>query len=94
MLLPVPEALTIKQQVINPKTGKDYGAKSRLTIELLFHDVPRLDVHFEPDPMERDECKRFIGEKVRFAEEVVPGLHAEHFEVFRPIFDFIESKIE
>ncbi len=94
MLLPVPEALTIKKQVINPRTGQDYGAKSRLTIELLFHDVPRLDAHFEPDPTERDECKRFVGEKVRFAEEVVPGLDAEHFEVFRPIFDFIESKIE
>tara|TARA_R110002074_G_scaffold378796_1_gene556746 strand:+ start:19962 stop:21800 length:1839 start_codon:yes stop_codon:yes gene_type:complete len=93
MLLPVPVASTIKDQVVNPVTGQDYGAKSRLTIELLFHDVPGLDVHFEPDPTERDHCKRFVGDKVRFAENVVPGLSTEHFEVFRPIFDFIESKI-
>lgn len=93
MLLPVPQNLSIKDQVIRPETGADYGARSKLTIELLFHDVPNLEGYFEPDPAERDGCIRFGGDKVSFANEVVKELDAEHFEVFRPVFDFIQSKI-
>jgi hypothetical protein len=93
MLLPVPAGSSIRDQVINPATGAHYRAKARLTIELLFRDVPGLEAHFEIDPTRPGNCIRFKGKKARFASRIVPGLDAAHFEVFRPIFDFVRSKI-
>ena len=53
---------------------------------------PALADRFEPDPGERDACIRFLGDKVAFARDVVPTLPEEVFEVFRPIFDFVQAK--
>lgn len=92
MLLPVPEAISIRDQVINPTTGAHYGSEARLTIELLFRDVPSLNGHFEVDPTRPGGCIRFKGKKTQFAANVVPTLDAEHFQVFRPIFKFVLSK--
>jgi predicted ATPase len=93
MLLPVPAGLSIRNQVINPATGAHYRAEARLTIELLFRDVPGLEAHFEIDPTRPGNCIRFIGKKTRFASRTVVGLDVAHFEVFRPIFDFVSSRI-
>ena len=93
ILLPVPNGLSIRGQVCNPNTGQTYGGKSSLPIELLFHDVPGLEAHFAVDPEHPAGWRRFIGSKVHFAQEVVPGLNAAHFEAFRPVFDFIIGRI-
>lgn len=93
MLLPVPAGLSVRHQVCNAATGKTYGDDSRLTIELLFKDVAGLEEHFDVDPEHPAGWVRFIGSKVTFAQEVVPGLDSQHFEPFRPAFDFILAKI-
>ena len=33
----------------------------------------------------------FKGNKVKFAENIIPTLDASCFEVFRPMFDFIQA---
>ena len=94
LLLPVPATGTINQQVINPHTGGNYGNRSLLTIELLFYGVAGLENYFVVDTDRTDGFIKFIsdGQKVAFAKDVVPTIDAAHFEVFRPIFDFINSK--
>ncbi|HHF0636719.1 TPA: ATP-dependent endonuclease [Pseudomonas aeruginosa] len=94
LLLPVPATGTIKQQVINPHTGGNYGNRSLLTIELLFYGVAGLENYFVVDTDRTDGFIKFISDsqKVAFAKDVVPTIDAAHFEVFRPIFDFVNSK--
>lgn len=94
LLLPVPATGQIRGQVINPRTGGDFGNKSLLTIELLFHGVPGLDAFFTVDTERTDGFIKFIsdGQKITFAQDVVPALGASNFSVFRPLFDFILSK--
>jgi hypothetical protein len=92
LLLPVPEQLSVRGQVLKADGGGHFGDRSRLSIELMFRDVPELADRFEPDPGERDACIRFLGDKVLFAQDVVPTLQPEAFEVFRPIFDFVQAK--
>lgn len=94
LLLPVPATGTIKQQVINPHTGGNYGNRSLLTIELLFYGVAGLENYFVVDTDRTDGFIKFISDsqKVAFAKDVVSTIDAAHFEVFRPIFDFINSK--
>jgi predicted ATPase len=94
LLLPVPPGLSTRNQVWNARTGQSFGDESHLPIELLFRDVAGLERYFDVDPNDRAGWTRFIGDKVKFAEERVPSIDTAHFEVFRPIFDFIESKIE
>jgi predicted ATPase len=93
MLLPVPNGLSIRNQVFNANTGKTYEGDSRLTIELLFRDVPELAAYFVVDSSDKAGWIKFQGAKVHFAETIIPTLGVEHFEVFRPIFDFVRSKI-
>ncbi|MEO0685871.1 MAG: hypothetical protein AAFY76_12705 [Cyanobacteria bacterium J06649_11] len=93
MLLPITNIEEISRQVLNPHTGGTYEKNSLLTIELLFSQVPELSAHFEVDVKRTDGFVKFKGDKVNFAKNVVPGIADEHFEVFRPIFDFINSKI-
>lgn len=94
LLLPVPTAGQIRGQVINPHTGGNFGNKSLLTIELLFHGVPGLDAFFTIDTQRTDGFIKFIsdGQKTTFSQDVVPTLDAAHFAVFRPLFDFLKSK--
>ena len=95
MLLPVTNA-AISNQVINPTTGRTYGNRSLLTIELMFYNVPTTEPYFIVDTERTDGFIKFISDaqKVKFAEEVVPNIDAQYFEVFRPIFEFIKSKIK
>jgi len=94
MLLPVPTNGQIRNQVINPHTGGNYGNRSLLTIELLFHGVPGLDQYFVVDTDRTDGFIKFVsdGQKVAFAKDVVPTLAPACFEVFRPMFEFIKSR--
>ena len=94
MLLPVPANGQIRNQVINPHTGGNYGNRSLLTIELLFHGVPGLDQYFVVDTDRTDGFIKFVsdGQKVTFAKDVVPTLAPTRFEVFRLMFEFIKLK--
>lgn len=92
LLLPVPADSSIKNQVLNLATGGTFGHNSLLTIELLFHDVPGLETNFGVDTERTDSFKKFVGNKVSFAKEIVPTLDPEHFKVFEPIFDFVKAK--
>jgi len=64
-----------------------------MAIEHLFSHLPELDVMFVEDKKLPTKFKRFQGEKVDFAKVRVPTFPNDCFEVFKPIFDFIESKI-
>ena len=94
LLLPVPATGQIHQQVINPRTGGNYGNKSLLTIELLFHGIGGLDAYFTVDTERTDGFIKFVSDsqQVSFARDVVPTIDAEHFKVFHPLFEFIKSK--
>ncbi|MDA8133549.1 MAG: AAA family ATPase [Desulfobacteraceae bacterium] len=96
MLLPVPLNAVIKKQVINPKTGKNYGEKSLLTIEHLFYGQEGVGDYFIVDINRTDEFIKFKADsaKVKFAKEIVPNLCKSAFCNFLPIFDFIQSKIK
>ncbi|MDX0807157.1 AAA family ATPase [Sinorhizobium medicae] len=93
LLLPVPENLSVRNQVINLETGQHYKAASVLPIELLFHDVPGLDEHFCEDASRPGGFRKLKGSKTEFVGDIVPSLDAEYFECFRPLFEFIEQGI-
>ncbi|MAS93545.1 MAG: hypothetical protein CMO55_10170 [Verrucomicrobiales bacterium] len=91
LLLPVPSAGAIRDQVINQANGEHFKSNSRLSMELMFHGIPALTDYYEIDPTRPGNVIRFLGDKVRFAKTVVPSLDAAHFDVFLPIFDFVKS---
>jgi predicted ATPase len=93
MLLPVPDIANISKQVVNPHTGGNYGKKSLLTIELLFSEVAGLQQYFSIDTQRTDGFRKFNRNKVNFARDIVPAIDEQHFEIFRPMFEFIQSKI-
>lgn len=92
ILLPVPAELSIRGQVYNVTTGQSFGENSRMTIEMLFRDVPGFEQYFSADQDHPARWQHFTADKVHFAQHIIPTLAAEHFEPFRPIFDFIISK--
>ncbi|MHB8057419.1 MAG: ATP-dependent nuclease [Desulfuromonadaceae bacterium] len=96
LLLPVPANGQIRQQVINNHTGGNFGNRSLLTIELLLHGIEGLGTYFTVDTERTDGFIKFISDsqKVPFAKDIVPTLDPVHFEVFKPIFEFIESKYQ
>ncbi|WP_411820230.1 AAA family ATPase [Hyphococcus formosus] len=93
ILLPVPPALTVRTQVINPQTGEHYRERSALPIEMLFHDTPGLEEHFCDDQSRPGNIRKLACKKTVFARQIVPEIDAAHFECFRPLFEFIETQI-
>ena len=93
IMLPVPMGLEITGQVINPANGNHWGDRSLMAIEHLFMHNPDLSTLFVADDKRPDGFKKFCGDKVSFAKEVVPTLEKEYFEIFEPVFDIIKSKI-
>jgi len=92
MLIPVAASHALRNQVIRPD-GQVFGNQARFAIELLFYGVPGLEGHFAPDVTELAKPVKFTGDKVLFAQQVIQNLDLEHFEPFRAIFDFIQTKI-
>ena len=92
MLIPVAATHALGHQVIRPD-GRVFGSQARFAIELLFYGVPSLERRFAPDLTELAKPVKFNGGKVGFARGIVPRLDVQHFEPFRPIFDFIQAKI-
>lgn len=93
MLLPVDGKHPFRDQVIRPN-GETFKDRARFTIEMLLYDAPGLDVYFQRDEAELGRPWRFTGDKVLFADKVVPHLAPEHFQRFRPIFDFITATMD
>lgn len=93
IMLPAPYGKEMAKQVINADTGGTFGEYSLLAIEHLFHHVPDISSMFEPDLNLPSKFLRFKGDKVNFCKVVVPKLQDEPFQLFKPIFDFIASKI-
>jgi hypothetical protein len=93
ILMPVPDALSVRNQVWNAAAQRTWEGDSRLCIELLFKDVPGIEAHFAIDTLSPAGWFKFAGQKVAFAEAILPPLGAEHFECFRPLFEFIEAEI-
>lgn len=98
ILLPVPNNPKIKPQVIkleNPNGQHEtYEDNSLLTIELLFYGLEATKDYFiEENIQGGGKIIRFVGDKVKFAQEVIPNLNQSDFEVIKPIFELISSKI-
>ncbi len=94
LLLPVPHVEVIKRQVLDD-TGKPWGQgkNSHLSIELLFFNEAWVGTWFQRKAASAGaQIIEFSGDKVKFANDVVPTIDAAYFQVFRPMFDFIKSK--
>mgnify|MGYP003590323051 FL=1 len=93
-LLPVPTLEKIRKQVLDPSNnhwGK--GSESHLSIELLFYKDEFLGNWFAEKPVScGGTLVEFIGDKVKFADEVVPTLNQEDFLILKPFFEFIKTK--
>lgn len=93
IMLPVPNGKPITKQVVNVATGGTFGEHSLMAIEHLFQHIPAIEAMFEPDLSLPSQFLRFQGDKVNFSKNLVPTFDDEPFQVFKPIFDFIENKI-
>lgn len=90
-LLPIPDNALKAQVWDDANEVEKIVRRPCFSIEHLFWDVPGLDDWFRIGSS--DGLIRFKGDKhkVRFAEEVVPGLNAACFEALRPMFELIKS---
>ncbi|OUR91959.1 hypothetical protein A9Q87_09160 [Flavobacteriales bacterium 34_180_T64] len=93
ILVPVPKISNIEKQVII-KDKETYKENSKVEMEHLFYNGETAK-HFHKVSIvgggEIIEIKD--SKKMMFASEVIPTLDKSHFEVFRPMFEFIKSKI-
>lgn len=96
MLLPVPNIGSIKRQVLKADDspwGK--GSDSHMAVELLFYKEDLLGTYFKK---EQTSCGGerivFSGNKVQFAQDFIPTLSPDNFEIFRPMFALILSLIK
>ncbi len=96
IMLPVPDNEDIRKQVIKDMATKEtFGGDSSCEIEHLFYGH-QFTAHFfneEPCPGGLKIAFKSDSDKTIFAKEVVPMLEDEYFEVFRPMFEFINGKI-
>lgn len=91
-LLPIPEN-ELKIQVYDENHPiEKIKSKAHFCIKHIFWGQPGLETYYQEK--ESHGCKEIHFKvdkyKVKFAETVVPKLDAACFEVFRPIFDFIQ----
>jgi hypothetical protein len=95
-LLPVPANDAIRAQVINPATGDSFGGNSLCEIEHLFYGDQKTEEFFENEPSPGGGTRVVIrsdAHKARFAKDVIPKLDDKYFEVFRPMFEFIQAQL-
>jgi predicted ATPase len=94
-LLPVPNIQEVESLVIKNKESKThYAHKSKMGIEHLFYGDQNSRVFFENEkiPGGSEIIVFKESKKTKFANKIVPDLNNTHFEVFRPIFEFVRSK--
>jgi hypothetical protein len=96
ILLPIPEIDKVERQVVKDKVQKlTFKSESEMEIEHLFYGDEQTHEFFEE--INKPGGGKIIEfrdkRKIRFAKKVVPNIDRSHFEVFRPVFEFIKSKI-
>jgi hypothetical protein len=93
-LLPLPSN-QLKEQVWDDANPVEKIVPSPLfCIEHIFWGIDGLEDWFKAD---RKTGKiKFKGDKhkVKFAKEVVPAIDAQHFEILRPLFEFVKAKCD
>ena len=87
LLLPVPKN-DLQKQVF-----KQHEAwEAELSIELLFYGYPKLMSHFVEEKVKGGgKVIRFVGDKTKFAKEVVKGLTEDDFTNFKALFAKIKE---
>ena len=95
LLLPVPRIADIEKQVFKPGSTETFKGQSELEIEHLFYGDIRTHEFFENEPVRGGGTvlKFKDSRKTEFSKEIIPLLDRVHFEVFRPMFDLIKSRI-
>jgi len=97
LLLPVPVNVDIRAQVIKvPATGECFGGDSLCEIEHLFYGDASTAEFFDREPTPGGGSRVIVksdAQKRRFAEDIVPKLPDAYFEVLRPMFDLVVSKV-
>ncbi|AXT55387.1 ATP-binding protein [Aquimarina sp. AD1] len=94
-LIPIPEKDEIKRQVIKVEATKEtYKHESKVEMEHLF---------YSDDTKEKFNTKNSVGgaqiieisdsAKMEFAQDIIPVLEKEHFEILKPMFDLILTKV-
>lgn len=94
-MLPVPQNATIRRQVLTP-SGDSFGGSALCEIEHLFYGDPKTNEFFETEPVPGGGERVILksdAQKERFAKDVVPRLDNEYFEVFRSMFELVQSLI-
>lgn len=94
-LIPIPDIDIIKKQSIKEEATKTtFKHEAKVEMEHLF---------YSDETKENFNLKNGVGgaqimeisdsSKMRFAQEIVPALGDEYFEVLKPMFEFIQTKI-
>jgi predicted ATPase len=94
IMIPIPAHADIQRQVIkNTSTNETFGGDSCCEIEHLFYGQTSTAKYYHNEPCVGGSKIVFKsdGEKTDFAKRVVPTLDALCFEVFRPMFEFIQK---
>lgn len=91
-LLPIPDNALKTQVWDEANSNEKIRPNARFSIEHIFWGVDGLNNWFRTD--KGSGRVSFKGDKVRFAKKIVPNLDAACFESFRPMFDFIKSRID
>ncbi len=91
LLLPLPNNVKIKEQVINPTTGSHFGDKSKLEIEHLFYGVAGLESHFEEKSTPGRGSEICLKGKTDQLIDAAVKIGSVAFENFKPIFKTLED---
>ncbi len=95
IMLPVSPYPAIQKQVFKDQTlTETFEGNSCCEIEHIFYGLPSTLSYFQ-----EETCvggKKIVlksdSDKTHFAKSVIPIISKEHFEVFRPMFEFIKGK--
>jgi hypothetical protein len=95
IMLPIPSNPEIQKQVIkNSRTNETFAGESCCEIEHLFYGQSATADYYKNEPCVGGNkiVFKLDADKTKFAKEVVPKLDYTCFEVFREMFDFIQSQ--
>lgn len=94
-LIPIPDKDEIKKQAIKDEATKEtFKHESKVEMEHLFYSDATSEKFSVKNGVGGAEIIEISDSaKMTFAQEVIPELDAEHFEVLKPMFEFIKTKI-
>lgn len=93
ILIPIPLANTLHHQVLET-TSRHFGDRSNLEMEHLFYSPASVDYFVSRNVVGGGSIIEISdSKKMNFATEYIPTLEKAEFEIFRPMFEFIKSKI-